>query len=380
MIMTSIDYSSPVNALTGILEWLEEKIDLQHIAAVEDRHIKALQWQPVVNAPLTYLAPVASPFAPYPYGEVYQDHVKMLVNELVGPYAALGPTASIVNSVKIRDDFPLQIRAFYGVGLMASLFEAESVVTENNYPWVKPLGLEKTKQLVAKGVPDLMNGLVPRVLETMQFYKEALMPYPICSQAIHITQPDMQGPFDIAAQLWGSEIFTAFYDCPELIVELLDLIAETYIQACRLFANASSETIGDGFIALHYTICKGHCLLKDDSSVMVSPRTYLRFIRPANEKILTALGGGGIHFCGVGDQWKKEFVDTQGLMGVDFGQLYLNNLSAWAEILRAKKIPIVNTDWTLDAFKETAPTRIFPTGASFAVTVDNLEVINAMAE
>jgi len=303
-----------------------------------------------------------------------------LVNELVGPYAALGPTASIVNSVKIRDDFPLQIRAFYGVGLMASLFEAESVVAENNYPWVKPLGLEKVKQLVAKGVPDLMNGLVPRVLETMQFYKEALMPYPICSQAIHITQPDMQGPFDIAAQLWGSEIFTAFYDCPELIVELLDLIAETYIQTCRLFANASSEAIGDGFIALHYTICKGHCVLKDDSSVMLSPRTYMRFIRPANEKILTTLGGGGIHFCGVGDQWKKEFVDTQGLMGVDFGQLYLNNLPAWAEILRAKKIPIVNTDWTLDAFKATKPTRIFPTGASFAVTVDNLEVINAMAE
>jgi hypothetical protein len=58
----------------------------------------------------------------------------------------------------------------------------------------------------------------------------------------------------------------------------------------------------------------------------------------------------------------------------------LNNLSAWAEILRAEKVPIVNTDWSLAAFKENTPARFFQTGASFAVILENLEAIDAMAE
>jgi len=352
--MLDINFSSPPDALTQILEWLEENIDLQHIASVEERHVNALKWQIVDHPPVTYLGSVPPPLNVYPYEEVFTDHIKMLVNELIGPYAALGSTPSVVNSVINKDDFPLQIRAFYGLGLMASLFGAESVVTTDNFPWVRPLGKNKTQQLVNKGIPDLITGLTPQVLDTMQFYQEA---------------------FDIAAQLWGSDIFTAFFDCPDFLEELLALIAETYIQACRLFAEVSTETIEEGFIALHYTICSGHCLIKDDSSVMLSPQTYTRFIRPVNEKILSTLGGGGIHFCGSGNQWRNEFVETRGLLGVDFGQLYLNDLPAWAELLHTRKIPIVNSDWTYVEFNNSKPERLFPTGASFSVSIDNPNII-----
>jgi hypothetical protein len=135
--MMSFDYGEPSAALTQVLEWVEERIDLAHVVAVEERHINTLRWEPVDRAPVTFVVPVSEPFVPYPYFEVFHDPVKMLVNELVGPYAMLGASPSIINSVIIQDDFPLQIRANFGVGLAASLLGAKSEVTGDNFPGVE---------------------------------------------------------------------------------------------------------------------------------------------------------------------------------------------------------------------------------------------------
>ena len=199
--MVTIDFADPAAALEVVLGWIEDRLDLEQLASVEDRHLAALRWEPVDRPPVTFSAPVPEPFSVYSYHESFRDPTKMLVNELVGPYAAVGPGPSIVNSVLLKDDFPLQIRAFYGVGLMASLFGAESEVQGNNFPWVRPIGPEALKRRVGQGVPSLNNGLFQRMLDTVAYYKEVLADYPKCRRAIHITQPDLQGPFDIAAQL-----------------------------------------------------------------------------------------------------------------------------------------------------------------------------------
>ena len=80
--------------------------------------------------------------------------------------------------------------------------------------------------------------------------------------------------------------------------------------------------------ALHH-LSGADCLVKDDSSIMLSPRTYARFIRPANERVLEALGGGGIHWCGSGQHWRAEFVDTAGLTCIDWGNPERLDLAAW---------------------------------------------------
>ena len=378
--LPTFDYDTPSAALTQILEWLEERIDLDHVAALEERHIKALQWEPVDRPPVTFSAPVSEPFAVYPYSEAFRDPTKMLVNELIGPYAAVGPSPSIVNSVLIKDDFPLQIRAFYGVGLFVSLFGAKSEVVGDNFPWTRPIGLEALKRHVARGVPDLKSELFQRVSDTMAYYKEVLAPYTRCRQAIHITQPDLQGPFGNAAHLWGSDIFTAFYDCPEFLRELLDLLAETWVLACRKFAAESTETAREDYIYLHFGIFKGKGLLKDDSTVMLSPKTYAEFIRPINEKVFHTLGTGGIHWCGNGGQWQSEVVDTKGLACIDWGNPDMLDLPAWAGMLRARRLPVARMEWTSKDFAEVAPTKLFPTGASFTVMVDDFEQARAMIQ
>jgi len=366
--------------LTQLLEWIEERIDLDHVAAVEERHIKALQWEPVDRPPVTFSAPVSEPFVVYPYAQAFHDSAKMMVNELIGPYAAMGPSPSIVNSVLIKDDYPLQIRAFYGVGLFVSFFGAKSEIIGDNFPWTQPIGLETLKRHVARGVPELKSELSQRALDTMAYYKEVLAPYPKCRQAIHITQPDLQGPFENAVHLWGSDIFTAFYDCPDFLRELLDLLAETWVLACRKFAAESTETAREDFIYLHFTIVKGKGLLKDDSTVMLSPQIYSEFIRPLNEKVFHALGTGGIHWCGNGDQWRSKLMDTKGLACIDWGNPDMIDLPAWATILRERRLPVARMEWKSNVFSEIVPAQLFPTGASFVVMVDDFEQARAMVQ
>ena len=339
---------------------------------MDERHVRALEWQPVDRVPLTFSAPVAPPLSVYPYSQVFRDPVKMLVNELIGPYAVMGHTPSIVNSVLIKDDFPLQIRAAYGVGLYVSLFGGRSEVVENNFPWTRPIGLEALKRQVSAGPPEIRSDLLDRVLETMAFYKRALASYPKCREHLRITQPDMQGPFENAGHLWGSEVFTSFYDDPLFLRELLELLADTWIRLCWTVAAASTQTVREGYIAQHFSIFKGDCLLKDDSCVMISPHTYAEFIQPLNEKVLSVLGSGDIHWCGNGDQWQNEVVSTSNLACLDWGNPEMLDLETWSDVLRERRLPVAQMGWwPRDDAPD--PTALFPTGASFTVYVEHLE-------
>ncbi len=372
--MISINYDHPAAAVRTVLDWIEERVNLEHIASVEQRHIAAMQWQSVDRPPVTISAPVAAPFRIYPYHEAFEKPAKMLVNELVGPGMVWGADSpSAINSLTLLDDFPFQVRANYGLGIIASLFGAETRLVEDNMPWVQPIGLEALDKVVARGQPNLDAGLLPRALETMAYYREMLAPYPKCREAIHITQTDLQGPFDIAAQLWGSGIFTAFQDRPQFLEELLALIADTFVRVSRAVGRASTQAAGAECIYLHFAICPGNCLVKDDSSIMLSPRTYDRFIRTANERVLEALGGGGIHWCGSGQHWQAAFLDTEGLTCVDWGNPERLNQASWEPLLRERRLPVSQMTWTAEAFRAQRPDRVFPTGAAFTVSVASLE-------
>jgi hypothetical protein len=363
----------PVAVLTEVLEWLEEQLDTAHATKVEERHRRALSWESVDHLPLVIAAPAPSRFPCYPYSEAFRDPVKMLVNELVDASTGLGPIASVVNSAQLKDDFPWQIRPNYGAVIIASLFGAETRVVEDNFPWSVPIGPQRIADLLERGQPGLDGGHYPQVVETIAYYREALAPYPKCSAAIHITQPDLQGPLDIATQLWGSEIFLALYDDPDFVREVLDLVAETYIAVCQEISSHTTQSAGDGFIYLHWSICKGGCIIKDDSSVMLSPQTYTEFVRPANEKILAAMDGGGIHWCGSGDQWRERFVETRALTAVDIGQPAMIDLTAWARSLSQHRVAVSSMNFDADTFHASNVRQIFPTGAAVTVVVDSLD-------
>jgi hypothetical protein len=114
-------------------------------------------------------------------------------------------------------------------------------------------------------------------------------------------------------------------------------------------------------------------LIKDDSSTLLSARMYADFVRPANEKVLTSLGGGGIHYCGSGDQWRQEFVSTEGLETADISQPDMIDFPSWAESLRQHHIAASRMGFTSDTLHSLKAIDAFPTGAAFVVMVDSID-------
>ena len=60
-------------------------------------------------------------------------------------------------------------------------------------------------------------------------FEEYLRPYPKCRKAIHLTQPDMQGPFDSVDLMSGGDVFYDLYDEPEMIHEALNVVSDTMV-------------------------------------------------------------------------------------------------------------------------------------------------------
>ncbi|MBN1402539.1 MAG: hypothetical protein JXA74_16990, partial [Anaerolineae bacterium] len=172
-------------------------------------------------------------------------------------------------------------------------------------------------------VPDLRHGLGALCFDTAQFYREMLTPYPNLAREVYIYHPDLQGPFDVAHLLWGSDIFLALYDCPDLVHALLDLVVRTYVawlSAWKAMTNEGNE------LTAHWGIMmRGGAMLRDDTPVMLSPAQYEAFVKPYDQRVLDVFGGC-IHFCGRGDHFVPSMAASRHLYGLHVSQPDLNNM------------------------------------------------------
>ncbi len=293
-----------------VLSDLEDKLDVGHLEQVRQRQTQALQFGRPDSLPLRIDCPDDT-FARYPYAEAFADMAKMLVNELAGLCA----------SAALQDDAWPMIRANYGVGTLPSLFGTTCRILGNQLPWVDPLNdTEAIRRLVRQGVPNLTAGLGQRVLDTQAYYLEQLAPWPKCRSLIRLYHPDLQGPFDVAHLIWGTEIYYALTDEPELVHAFLDLVTETYIQFMRAAKVMISDEFAGGLVGHWGSIYRGRVVLRNDTAVNLSREHYETFVRPYDQKILDAFGAGSIHYCGRADQWVFQMIECRQLGGLNFGQ------------------------------------------------------------
>jgi len=362
--------AEPEAVLEQVLEWVEEHIDLEHVREVEKRHRDVIYYRPVDRPPVSVGCDPSVQFPYFPYAEGFHDQAKMMVNELVRPFChdkANG--ASVVSSLETGDDFPLQIRANYGVVIIASLFGAEVVVRDGSMPWVRPIGRDAVVAALDRGIPDLHGGLGGRVMQTMDFYQEKLADYPRASQAIHITQPDLQGTLDNLHLLWGKDLFIGLYDEPELVHETLDLVAQTCSAYLDEVRPHTTEDVGEDCIAVHWGVLRGNLILKNDTPIMVSPQAYAEFVRPHDEQIFAACGPGAIHFCGSADHSRHEMLATQGLTTLDLGQPEMNDLVRWYQQARERNISFMDMLYPQEDILSGQYRQQFPTGMQFVTKV-----------
>jgi hypothetical protein len=374
-------FSKKYKNLDELLLFIEENIDLEHQKEVEKLHVKVNKFEPVPFLPLSIL-PGGGDFFQYdeasnlyPYQETFHDPEKMMYNELIKTVF----TGSIYNSIQIKDYFPLQIRSNHGIGIIASMFGMKTKIFNNMLPYVISIqDKEEIKKIVKRGIPDFKAGLGKGVYDTHQFYHEKLKQYPKCARGIKITHPDMQGPFDIAHQIIGFDIFLMLHDERNLIHELLELITQTYIQ-CRKFIEDHyhlNDKADEEMIYIHGDICYGKVVIKDDTpQVSLSPTMYEEFSWQYNAKIFDEFKGT-YHCCGsINDHIYKLLDQNKNVKGINYGNPENHNIKDIYKKNKGKKRSIYTWGWNQDYsfLKELLKDEEISTGITLACKVKDIE-------
>jgi uroporphyrinogen-III decarboxylase len=109
----------------------------------------------------------------------------------------------------------------------------------------------------------------------------------------------MQGPVDVAGQVWGEEnLFRAMFEHPAAAHHLISLAADLLISF-----HKAQEAVVSEFVGLH---CPGNLwlppgfgtALSEDYAPLLSPRLYEEFSLPYVNRISDACGGVSVHCCG----------------------------------------------------------------------------------
>lgn len=225
----------------------------------------------------------------------------------------------------------LSYRASYGTVILPSLFGAAPILMpyeQNSLPASKPLpdaeGVFR-KLLADGGKIDVRGGYAAKPFAAAEHFRSLVAGYPKLAKYCHIYMADTESPISIMEALFGSEFYYLFADEPELVHDSLALIAEVFID----FANAwhadfppvdARHRNNWGF--LH----RGHALIREDAATNISGDTYREFVFPHDKRIMEALGGGAIHFCGKGDHLVGHFADLPGFYALNMSQPDWNDM------------------------------------------------------
>jgi uroporphyrinogen-III decarboxylase len=141
---------------------------------------------------------------------------------------------------------------------------------------------------------------------------------------VRVYHPDTQGPMDICELLWGSSLFLALLDTPELVKALLDLITQTYIRFMQTW-TAIAPLAAD--YNVHWSLLhRGKIMLRDDSAMNLSPAMFAEFVEPYDQRLLDAFGGGAIHFCGKGSHYIHRIPAMRGVYAINMSQPDYNDM------------------------------------------------------
>ena len=355
--------------LRSLLDYFEEKIDLVHVERARARHLSMLNYDALdVPVLVCYIPYEAEKVKPYPYSETFDDPAKMMINELLVGFT------SVYHSIEIEDDSPCCLRPNFGTGIIASMFGAEVRLVENNMPWVMPLGDLSRLEAIADGpLPDVLSGLGQRVVDQYAYYHNILSDYPNCRAAFEITLPDLQGPFDTAELLWGSEILLALYTHEKLVRKVLSKITEQMLSVHAFLVSRIRDSLNPTSHYQHATGVKGKLLIRDDTPILMSPKHYRSFVYPYNCRLASELEGVGIHFCGDGQHQIDNMLSIPGMQSLDMGQSEMMDIDVLYARASACRVPLLRVNLPEEELTAASVRSRFPCGVSLiyhAETVD----------
>ena len=361
--------------LDRLLALVAEHLDLDHCQVVDQRYRAVFNYDDVDRPILVTMS--ESPFGSgdllpepwdafrfYGYEEAFFDPVKMMQNQLLD---------KVVPGLILGDDNPLSIRNNHGTIQIASILGADWGMYKGNYPWVKPMGAKDAVRAIVETDRAVSenDGVLSRSFETLRFYHEKLSQFPPCREGIQISLPDLQGPMDVAEQLWGSSIYYAFYDDDDLLDRLLGRIAGTIATVSGWFRRHATDRLDPFANTQHGYVIPGRLLDRIDSSIMVSAEMYAERIRPHDAWLLNEVGGGSCHSCGNWDHLVDRLLEIPHLLGLDFGDPNAMALDRIYRKCRERKVVLANLLPDREDLTSGRAAEDFPTGVIFVYMADS---------
>ncbi len=282
----SQDVKALLDRVCGLIA---ERIDPQTVDAARRRHADVLAWRETDCLPIRFSVhpPEAADLPRFDWKQQFDDPAKSLYMQL---------RDTVLPGVCSASDHAHYVRADTGVINCMTVFGAGYVVPEHTKPVVNRY---VPKEVLADfEVPaDLRPcGVMPRVIEHMEHHRSVLKAHGL-SDAIDVTHCDQQGPFDVAAQTRGHEIFTDFYEDPEFAHAMMRKSVQVYVGVTRLCREVSGGP-AEGGNAVGVWMDRGGVRMCGDSDILVSPAQFEEFILPYQTQALEQLGGGWLHYCG----------------------------------------------------------------------------------
>ncbi|MGQ9628937.1 MAG: hypothetical protein ACUVXI_01325 [bacterium] len=312
-------------------------MDIRHVEGVEEHqrragNYEAIPYPPTIVSSFDDMNKSRYPFVDWPtysYRDAFSSPEKMLLDEL--SHAFEGAT--------LKDDRLYTIRANYGVGIIPSMFGCDIILSGENYPWVCPLdSIERVKDAIRRGIPPLTKGLGGMVEETEGYFASALAPYKNLKRGVKVGIADNQGPFNIAAEMIGRDIYLEIYDHPDVIHDLLELVTET----CIAFVNRQKAVVGEERRGCYNFMwhLSGGVRICEDNGLLLSPKMYEEFCARYNARLGEAFGGFTILLCG--DIWNiwDVIISTPNLRGIIYWSENFEDLRRAYKDASDKRIPI----------------------------------------
>ena len=367
--------SANLAQLDSLLKLIEQHIDLEHIKGMDERYRRSLAYEEVDCPPLVcqpvfgkcwQLPKPWDQFEHYSYRQSFDDPAAMMQNMLLD---------RVVPGLILKDDSALAIRNDHGTIQVASILSGCWEMHGDNYPWVKSLGsTEAIRALVEDDSEiDWNGGVLPQSTQTLEFYREELSKYPQCRQAIQISLPDLQGPMDTADILWGTEIFLMILQEPELVTALMDKIIRTMLAVIDYYRKFTYDRLDTAANTQHGYNIPGRLMIRNDSSIMISPDTYREVVRPSDAEILQKVGTGSIHFCGNGQHLVEPMLEIHNLRGLDFGQADMMDVKKIYEMAQEHKVALTCLKPSREELISGQAVADFPTGVVMAYNAESID-------
>lgn len=234
---------------------------------------------------------------------------------LADPIAMLkGELDVLRSSLIMEDDRVPAVRVQFGTAQVAAAFGCELSVPTNSMPAASSHVLAESQDVYKLKKPPLDAGWYGRLKMFTEVYRENL------PEGVHISHPDIQGPFNTAHLIRGNDIMLDFFDDPGALDTLLDIITDYMLDLVPYLKNMISSD-KEWFFDWG-AMWKGTARICNCSAHMISPELFRKHVLPRDIRLMEAIGGGRVHYCGSHGKVIDYFFENPYITGLDYDEKY----------------------------------------------------------